>query len=691
MRLYLFSLMFLLWNVTVVAQSVKRPETYNFLRGIEAVENEKVDEAIEYFNKDIQENPKNGYSFSWLAYIRWSQNEYGMALTAADMALKTLPKKDGEYMSFAYSTRAKIYLALEDTTKALNDCSAAIKADPDDEDLFSQRAQIYYEQGEYALSDADYHKIIALNSGGVMGYMGLGRNANAQEKWEEAIKQFNYVEKLSSQYSSVYSFRADSYIGLKKYAEATDDIIKALAIDGDDKAFFIMQALDDEVYPIMKAKLKVQSTKNPNEVQWPYYIGILEEKQHKYRNAITSYLQANDLDASPATLKRIAFCYDAMGDYERGLRYIEQGLSLDSTRLDLSLMKTEMLYEYGKRHEAIVELGKVIKQYPEWSAGYQRRGWFYEYSGMLDNALEDYEMAAALEPDNAYYAFCRGHVYQKQGKEDLARAEFNKAIELETDSTQYSCIHFAYQAIGNKEKAKECMDIIMRNSDEDENYNAACLYSLMGERDVALDYLRKAFDNGYSSFAHLEVDSDLDNIRQTEEFKKLVKEYREKFERELSDDTSVNVNIFDLPDDTPVGVSFYGAEPVISEIPFTKEDGVCKVKCQINGLPLHFVFDTGASDVTLSMVEATFMMKNGYLVEGDVIGNQRYMDANGNVNVGTVVNLKKVDFGGQELKNVRASVVRNQKAPLLLGQSVLGRLGKIEIDNTKQVLRITHR
>jgi len=49
-----------------------------------------------------------------------------------------------------------------------------------------------------------------------------------------------------------------------------------------------------------------------------------------------------------------------------------------------------------------------------------------------------------------------------------------------------------------------------------------------------------------------------------------------------------------------------------------------------------------------------------------------------------------VTFGEHSLKNVRASVVRNQKAPLLLGQSVLGRLGKIEIDNSKNVIKITH-
>jgi clan AA aspartic protease (TIGR02281 family) len=169
----------------------------------------------------------------------------------------------------------------------------------------------------------------------------------------------------------------------------------------------------------------------------------------------------------------------------------------------------------------------------------------------------------------------------------------------------------------------------------------------------------------------------MDFIRDTKEFKALVKKYSEKTKR---GDKNVAIGVFNVVEPDKV---------TISEIPFTKENGVCKVKCSVNGLPLHFVFDTGASDVTISMVEATFMMKNGYLSGNDVVGSQRYMDANGDVTVGTVVNLRNVNFGGLDLDNVKASVVRNQKAPLLLGQSVLGRLGKIEIDNSKNVLKIS--
>ena len=185
----------------------------------------------------------------------------------------------------------------------------------------------------------------------------------------------------------------------------------------------------------------------------------------------------------------------------------------------------------------------------------------------------------------------------------------------------------------------------------------------------------KALEMGYNRYAHMERDFDLDFLRGMDEYKALIERYKSKKQ-------AVSMN---------VGTGAEERVADVSEIPSEKENGVCKVKCKINGLPLHFVFDTGASDVTLSMVEATFMMKNGYLSGRDVVGSQqRYMDANGDVSVGTVINLREVDFGGHSINNVRASVVRNQKAPLLLGQSVLGRLGRIEIDNTKNVIKITH-
>ena len=118
---------------------------------------------------------------------------------------------------------------------------------------------------------------------------------------------------------------------------------------------------------------------------------------------------------------------------------------------------------------------------------------------------------------------------------------------------------------------------------------------------------------------------------------------------------------------------------------------MCVVKCTINNLPLHFIFDTGASIVSMSDVEATFMMKNGYLSSKDVVGKQHFMNADGSVSEGTILNLRNVNFGGVSLDNIQASVVKNQRAPLLLGQTVMQKLGRIEIDNERRVMKITYK
>ena len=219
------TLLIALFSVLVLGvnaqDKMNRPTSYNYQRGVEAIQKENPEEALEYLNKEISENPKNGYAFSWIALIRCQQEEYGRAITAADLALKNLPKKDKEYVYFAYETRARIYCELKDTIKALADYSAAIKVSPEDSDAYEKRAQIYYEQEKFDLADSDYKQLIKLDQGGVMGYMGIGRNRISQKHWDEAIEQFNHVANMYTDYSSAYAFRAEAYIGKEKWAEAT--------------------------------------------------------------------------------------------------------------------------------------------------------------------------------------------------------------------------------------------------------------------------------------------------------------------------------------------------------------------------------------------------------------------------------------------------------------------------------------
>lgn len=656
------------------ADNIKRPDSYNYTRGIEAIQNNNLDEALDYLNKEITEHPDNGYAFAWIASVRNYNEEYGRALTAANTAVKKIPSKDKEYKAFAFSTRASVFLNLEDTIQAMKDYAQAIALTPEDDRLYNTRAQLYYEQGKYDLADNDYRKMISLKEGDVMGYMGLGRNANAQKRYEDAIKQFDYVNKLEPSYSSAYSFRAESYIGLKKYNEAIDDVITALGIDQDDKAFYELQTLADSAFAQTVAKLKVQKLKEPKESSWPYDLGVVYERTDRYAKAIPFYKESLAIESNKEIANRISNCYNEIGDYDKALEYCDQAIALDSTQTNYMYFKASILDNAGRSEEAIKVMDSYIAQNPEEYFPYYRRGWFKDHSGKTDEAIEDYTMAITLQPNDAYPYLNRGVLLLQKGDKKKADEDFKQAVRLDSVPDAPECAFYAYYYLGDMNKAIEMLDKALKKDAKANYYDAACLYSIMNDKDKAISYLQKALENGFRRFAHIKRDRDLNNIRSTAEYKAIMDEYEKKHQQEIAEDN----------DETAY-------ESKTEEVPFTKEGNVCKVKCIINNLPLHFIFDTGASDISISSVEATFMLKNDCLAVSDIIGRQNYMTADGNITEGTVINLRDVKLGNIHLNDIKASVVKNQSAPLLLGQSVFSKLGKIEIDNDNKVLRITYR
>ena len=119
-----------------------------------------------------------------------------------------------------------------------------------------------------------------------------------------------------------------------------------------------------------------------------------------------------------------------------------------------------------------------------------------------------------------------------------------------------------------------------------------------------------------------------------------------------------------------------------------RESGVSKIPCKVNGLNLEFIFDTGASDVTISLTEALFMLKNNYLLESDIIGKENYKTASGDISEGYQIILREIEFAGLKLYNVKASIIKTSDAPLLLGQSALSKLGDITINLENNTLSI---
>ena len=118
-------------------------------------------------------------------------------------------------------------------------------------------------------------------------------------------------------------------------------------------------------------------------------------------------------------------------------------------------------------------------------------------------------------------------------------------------------------------------------------------------------------------------------------------------------------------------------------IKMQKVDGVYQIPVDVNGVRMSFIFDTGASIISISNTEAIFLAKQGLLSKEDIKGSESFTDAVGNISQGTIIVLRTVKIGDRVLHNIDASVVNNLSAPLLFGQTAMEKFGKISIDNTR--------
>ena len=130
-------------------------------------------------------------------------------------------------------------------------------------------------------------------------------------------------------------------------------------------------------------------------------------------------------------------------------------------------------------------------------------------------------------------------------------------------------------------------------------------------------------------------------------------------------------------------VTFSSSVFAQTKIMMQKEGGVYTIPCKVNGLQLKFIFDTGASNVTISLTEALFMIKNGYLSKDDIYGSSYAQLANGDITENTEILLREIVIADLKLYNVRASIVHELAAPLLLGQTAIAKLGKIQLDGNE--------
>ena len=656
------------------AKTPKQQESYNYKRGVEALKDDKLDEGIRFLNQEVEEHPKNGYAYAWLASAYAKKDENGSALYGLEQAIKYLPKKEKHYRAWSYSLKSDILLQMQDTAAAIDAITQSIKIQPTEEDWLYQRSQIYMNLKQFDLSNADLRQYIKLTPGIITGYIHIGLNYLAQEQYEKALEEFIYAHKLAKR-PFTYAFMAQAQIKLHQYESAATNLIESLKLDvnnneaGDAVELCKCKECVDALLPLIDAQIAL----HPNDYEWLAVKTYILNNSKRYAEAIEVLKQAKQLSTDPFVDGGIAYFYTLIGDNKNALKYANAIVEADTTNARAYSIRMDIYYDMDSIILALADAYKMEQLAPDDEQTLCESGQMYFFAGHYRRAILKFNTILAMNPKANYFRYLRGRAYLALGEQpSLADADFNRAYK---ESSRGITRAFSLCFLDRFDEARAIVDsvCIADSIDHEERYNAACVYALIGDESKALQLLEDELKDGYVKFNHIRHDPDMQMLPQTR-LDSLLNIYEVKMRENLekiSQDSTENVALR------------------VVEVPFTASNGVTKVDCTINGLPLNFIFDTGASDVTISQTEANFMFKNGYLSQRDIVGKERYQTADGNVSVGTVFVLNHINFGGLELTGVRASVVGSQKAPLLLGQTVLKRLGKIEIDNERRVLKIT--
>ena len=119
-----------------------------------------------------------------------------------------------------------------------------------------------------------------------------------------------------------------------------------------------------------------------------------------------------------------------------------------------------------------------------------------------------------------------------------------------------------------------------------------------------------------------------------------------------------------------------------------RHEGNCYyVPTKINGIPMKMLLDTGASHLTISVVEYEFLRKQGLLKDNSIqVGSASI--ASGDEIKCYNIKIDEITIGNIPIKNVDCTVMEQQDAPVLLGMNVLNQLGNFSIDYKRSLLII---
>jgi tetratricopeptide (TPR) repeat protein len=513
-------------------------QSENYKIAYEAYSGGDSETALEYFEKDVAENPNSAYSHFYLSVLYIIQEKLNVAQEHIDKALLYFPESSTTMRSKAYAVKGDIAYKLKNTVNTFKYYALAIQLRPKEIDLYLDRGQYYFELGHLDKAEADFKHILTIDVSNIYAYGGLGRNYLKEKRYDLAEKNLTKAIQLNDLYYVALQLRAQTYFEQKKYKEAILDMVEVISMEPDDsdsRDQFLTYSLND--YELALTELNEKSKNAPFNEFWNTTRARLYAKHGKFKLAIKEFNQLikyvgaeNNIDY---LINERATTYENAGLYDKAIEDYNYLIANDPTDAVVFSQRANAYRHAGEYQKAIQDLNSSMELDPDDYWNFYMRGWIYvEMLKEFDKALEDFNTAVRLNPEDAYTRLMRGRLLlEKRNEKVKAIEDFNVIVTLEKEIKEDgNCKQYALFHLDKKSEALQWMNNILKQYPSEGNYyEAACLYALMNKKEEALDALKTSFEKGNTNFNHISIDDDLDNIKQTSEYISLYTKWFEKF------------------------------------------------------------------------------------------------------------------------------------------------------------------
>lgn len=512
-----------------------------------------------------------------------------------------------------------------------------------------------------------------------------GYNAYLFEQYEEAYRYYSRVskkwfEKMSEEDFLAYAI---SCINFRKLESAID--IYELGLRKSQYA----HVLQGEIFKKLEELDNADPQTLPQEEIYPLlrycnerhqYERTLElcDKVYNYigYNEVVNYYKA-EAYYSMGALAKAESCLE-------NLVNISSGRILDSASLSFfnkwAFLAGKMYYADGDVENAFFWMNEVMNNRV-------LNGGLYRPDGMswvMYNRLEKQDEVAKellppilawdMDADIRYFSqFLMADILQRQGFESASLTSWKNLVSDESLNGDNVFSHIACNKMGLLQEADEYFDLLLRKESmtEYDYYSAAYGYIMRGDKERTLAYAKRAIDASHDPmWAQYFIKDDV-----FAPIKKQVKGYMKEKEKMV---------------EKKYPKKKYSYKQ--TEIPFYWENGIMIVECYLNGMKKKMIFDSGASYSNIGISEAYEMYTRGHLSEDDILFPVDAQVADGRVVESNMILVKEIKVGDFVLKDVRTMVDSNDSnGMLLLGQSVLTRFEKFEIDYENFVIRLTYK